>query len=142
MNELTKTQIAARINEIRENQGLKHLADWKVNEMTKANLLAMLAQHEDDERNIQVGATRSAVDVLPEYDGDRSEGDTDTDKVCKGCGETFALTEFPRDSKRKDGRFHLHGSRKSGCVKAYYDGLKERKDADALEANRIADNNG
>lgn len=53
-------------------------------------------------------------------------------KVCKGCGEFFTYDNYGRDKKRKDGYFHLHGTRKEGCVRAYYDDLKTRK---ALETN-------
>lgn len=158
----TKAQIHADINRLRAILGQQPLTAYKAKDLSRGQLVELREQAELDLNDVEdastdaatevieaggtideaeAAAVRAATEKLEEVILDNATGEK-LEKVCKRCGEMKPMSEFLKDSKKEDGKFHLCGNRKRGCVAAYYSELKDRKDADALEANRIADNNG
>lgn len=146
----TKIQIAEAINVLRDLNGFDRLASWKAKDLSKETLEQLLEDAIEDFQD-RAGEDLWHTTVLPPLTEEldflapesgllvlvaleaydefvaSQEPTTELTKTCKRCGGEFPLSSYLKDSKRKDGLFHLHGSRKDGCVMEYYRDLKALK---------------
>lgn len=113
---MTKTELAVKIRECQDLLGLKKISDNKVNETRAVDLETMLTELE---RQVEV-----QLDPDPpkaEKPAKQAAVSDAAGKVCKNCGDLLPNEMFGKDSKMKDGRSSICGTRKTGCLKKYYD---------------------
>jgi hypothetical protein len=104
----TKSEIFARINEIRETLGDAPLAAYKAKDMTKDALVELLKAHEDaaaasvDEDAVQEDAAEE-LDEATTQPVSRSRYNEAGLRRCGCCGNYFAPSAFGEYKRSKDG---------------------------------------